>query len=407
MIKVSTSASGGTVLLRAAAAAFYDPPNFQLTASAASTPGAYTRLTKVHIRHLCQQMSGQSGHSVKSKKKMKLKEICRSLSQKVKGPSVTPLREATETSRRDLRLLYEVDDRMLGRGGFGEVHGATRRSDGLRVAVKEVRRSSVPLSMMEEGLPLEVRLLQAVEDVPGVIRLLDYFATPESFFIVMELVEGRDLFDYISERGPLEERLAARLFKQVVESVAGCQERGVLHGDVKDENVLVEEDGKGDVRARLIDLGSGSWFSSEVYSQYEGTRVYAPPEWVKFRRYKGEALTVWSLGILLYDMLCGDIPFETDTEILEGRLVWWEELGLSSIAKDLITKCLARDQAARISLVQVLAHPWLQDGAPTMSKMNEGIRRNKRSFNLLNLDNLSSSCSSTISSSPTLSDMSL
>ena len=338
---------------------------------------------------------------------MKLKEICRSLSQKVKGPSVTPLREATETSRRDLRLLYEVDDRMLGRGGFGEVHGATRRSDGLRVAVKEVRRSSVPLSMMEEGLPLEVRLLQAVEDVPGVIRLLDYFATPESFFIVMELVEGRDLFDYISERGPLEERLAARLFKQVVESVAGCQERGVLHGDVKDENVLVEEDGKGDVRARLIDLGSGSWFSSEVYSQYEGTRVYAPPEWVKFRRYKGEALTVWSLGILLYDMLCGDIPFETDTEILEGRLAWWEELGLSSIAKDLITKCLARDQAARISLVQVLAHPWLQDGAPTMSKMNEGIRRNKRSFNLLNLDNLSSSCSSTISSSPTLSDMSL
>ena len=221
-------------------------------------------------------MSNESGQSVK-KKTMKLKEICRSLSQKVKGPTATPLREAMATSRRDLRLLYEVDDRLLGKGGFGEVHAATRRCDGLRVAVKEVRRSTVPPSMLEEGLPLEVRLLQAVEDVPGVIRLLDYFATPESFFIVMELVEGRDLFDYISERGPLEERLAARLFKQVVESVAGCQERGVLHGDVKDENVLVEEDSNGEVRARLIDLGSGSWFSSsEVYSNYEGTRVYAP-----------------------------------------------------------------------------------------------------------------------------------
>merc|ERR1719370_2120891 len=307
------------------------------------------------------------------------------------------------TSRRDLRLLYEGEERLLGKGGFGEVHAATRRSDGLRVAVKEVRRSSVPPYMMEEGLPLEVQLLQAVEGVPGVIRLLDYFATPDSFFIVMELVEGRDLFDYISERGPLEERLAGRLFKQVVESVAGCQERGVLHGDVKDENVLLEEDSNGEVRARLIDLGSGSWFSSsEVYSNYEGTRVYAPPEWVACRRYKGEALTVWSLGILLYDMLCGDIPFETDTEILEGRLVWWEELGISNIARDLVTKCLHRDQAARINLDQVLAHPFCQDSRPPLtSKMSEGIRRNKRSFNLLNLETLSTSCSSTMSTSPT------
>merc|ERR1712172_413126 len=321
--------------------------------SAALTPTAHTRRREVHQqkctnRHFCQQMSGQSGHSVKStKKKMKLKEICRSLSQRVKGPlAVTPLREAMATSRRDLRLLYEVEERLLGKGGFGEVRAATRRSDGLRVAVKEVRRSSVPPYMMEEGLPLEVQLLQAVEGVPGVIRLLDYFATPDSFFIVMELVEGRDLFDYISERGPLEERLAGVLFKQVVESVAGCQERGVLHGDVKDENVLVQEDSNGEVRARLIDLGSGSWFSSEVYSQYEGTRVYAPPEWV---------------------------------------------------AKDLISRCLTRDQAHRFNLAQVLAHPWLKEGPPMISKMNEGIRRNKRSFNLLNLDTLSSSCSSSSS----------
>ena len=109
-----------------------------------------------------------SGESVKRKKKMKLKELCRSLSQRVsKGSSVTPLREATTTSMRDLRLQYDVEERLLGKGGFGEVHAGTRRSDNLRVAVKEVKRSKVPVSMVEEGVPLEVRLLQAEVDEEG------------------------------------------------------------------------------------------------------------------------------------------------------------------------------------------------------------------------------------------------
>merc|ERR1712154_128764 len=121
--------------------------------------------------------------------------------------------------------------------------------------------------------------------------------------------------------------------------------------------------------------------NQKVFKEFRGTRVYSPPDWILAGEYQADKLTVWSLGILLYDMLCGDIPFETDTEILGGRLIWWEELSLSSLAKDLVTKCLARDQALRLSLVELLAHPWLKDGAPLTSKMNEGIRRNKRSFN--------------------------
>ena len=323
---------------------------------------------------------------------MKLKEMCLSLQQRVKPPVVTPLREAVATSRRELRLLYEVEERVLGRGGFGTVHAGTRRSDGLRVAVKEVRRSSVPATMVEEGVPLEVRLLQAVEDVPGVIRLLDYFATSDTFYIVMELVEGRDLFDFISERGPLEEGLAVRLFRQVVEAVVGCQERGVQHGDVKDENILVEEV-EGEVLVRLIDLGSGTWFSPmSIMTEYEGTRVSSPPEWIACRRYHQEALTVWSLGVLLYDILCGDIPFETDKEIMEGKVVWWQELTVSSMARDLVTRCLSKEQGSRLTLQEVASHPWLSN-LPTQT---QGLRRNKRSFNLTNLD---TSCSSSYSSS--------
>ena len=92
---------------------------------------------------------------------------------------------------------------------------------------------------------------------------------------------------------------------------------------------------------------------------FSGTRVYSPPEWVKFRRYLGEGLTVWSLGILLYDMVCGDIPFETDAQIKRADLYWRPELRLSQEVKDLISRCLATDPQARIKLHQLKAHPWL------------------------------------------------
>ena len=92
------------------------------------------------------------------------------------------------------RRLYKIND-VLGRGGFGTVHSATRKCDGMKVAVKEVTKDSV--IALEDNVPLEVVLLQQVEDVPGVVRLLDYFETGDSFLIVMERFNSQDLFDFI------------------------------------------------------------------------------------------------------------------------------------------------------------------------------------------------------------------
>jgi len=321
-------------------------------------------------------------------------------------PVSSPLRDPSPVSCRQFSLQYHIEGRILGSGGFGTVHAAVRVTDGLRVAVKEVPRGSVSDSMMEDSIPLEVRLLQTVASVPGVIRLLDYFVSQDSFYIVMERVHGKDLFDFISERGPLEERLASVLFRQVVESVVGCLQHGVLHGDVKDENILVEEHWEtGEPTLRLIDFGSGSWFSSgDIYTRYEGTRVYSPPEWIAARRYRGEPLTVWSLGVLLYDMLCGDVPFETDEEILRGNLVWWEELALSSMAKDLVTKCLDKNQVTRISLQDILQHPWLAH--TNKDTKSSTIKRNKKCFNLLSLPSLRTSSAASQTSSSCSSDSS-
>ena len=244
---------------------------------------------------------------------------------------------------------------VLGRGGFGTVHSAVRISDGMQVAVKEVIKDNV---IFKDNVPLEVLLLQQVSDVPGVIRLLDFFETGDSFYIVMEIFNGCDLFDFISERGPLSEEVARELFGQVVDTLITCMERGVLHGDIKDENILID---RNTGRVKLTDFGSGTWIHPGMYSEYRGTRVYAPPEWIRDRRFSAEGLTVWSLGILMYDMVCGDIPYETDEQILSRSLVWYQQLGLSQAVKDLVVGCLHHDTGSRITLRQVREHPWLQE----------------------------------------------
>merc|ERR1712058_43644 len=286
---------------------------------------------------------------------MKLKDL---LPFSCKSPSSVV---GVSRGRKELHTLYTVKEE-IGRGGFGVVYSAGRKSDGLEVAVKEVSKDIDMLT--EDNIPLEVALMQQVNDVPGVIKLLDYFDTADSFYVVMERFNSKDLFDFITEQGPLSENLAKDLFMQLVDTVNECHEKGVVHRDIKDENILIDIN---TFKIKLIDFGSGASLKEGLYHKFKGTRVYSPPEWINCGAYTAEALTVWSLGILLYDMLCGDIPFETDQEITEGRLVWFKQLNLSSQVKDLITSCLVVDPSKRISLCEVLDHPWGKRGIKDVS----------------------------------------
>ena len=263
--------------------------------------------------------------------------------------------EATECmSLKTMNKLYTFKHK-IGEGGFGTVYSAIRTCDNMLVAIKKVKKGKV--LEYDRKDPLEVVLLQRVSGIPRVVRILDSHETKDSHFIVMEMFNGHDLFDFISESGPLAESVARVIFGQIVDTIVDCHSRGVFHGDIKDENILINRE---TLEINLIDFGAGQLYRpNDIYSKYEGTRVYAPPEWISSHRYYAESLTVWSLGILLYNLLCGNIPFANDKGILGGKLRWVSCVKISESAKSLVEQCLQKDNHKRPSLSEVMHHPWI------------------------------------------------
>merc|ERR1712113_878628 len=266
---------------------------------------------------------------------------------------------------------------MLGKGGFGRVFSAVRLSDGLEVAVKEVIKDTryQDDNKVQTDIPTEVALMQQVQNIPGVIRILDYIDDTDSYYIVIERINSKDLFDFITEEGPLPERFASKMFSDIVKTVINCRDCGVLHRDIKDENILVDLN---TFNIKLIDFGSGCEHDyqeepDKVFKEFRGTRVYSPPEWILDGEYQADKLTVWSLGILLYDMLCGDIPYTTDQEICSGKLVWPAQLSLSQSARDLIARCLTLDPRKRITLDSLLSHSFFNQHQIKLSTSSASI----------------------------------
>uniref|UniRef100_A0A0N5BPB0 non-specific serine/threonine protein kinase n=1 Tax=Strongyloides papillosus TaxID=174720 RepID=A0A0N5BPB0_STREA len=251
----------------------------------------------------------------------------------------------------------------IGRGGFGIVYRGVRISDEIPVAVKFIERRHIREwgRLNEERVPLEIMMIAKASKCSGVIKLLDWFSLPEGYLIVMERPSPcMDLFDFIKNQHHLDEDISKFLFKQIVQTIHECAERKLLHRDIKDENIVIDlMTGE----TRLIDFGAATILKKSRYTDFQGTRLYCPPEWFLHSLYLGKEAAVWSLGVLLYNMLNGRLPFRNEKDIctshLLGPLPYYNSL--SDDVRDLIERCLCFDYQNRATLEEILSHSWLEE----------------------------------------------
>lgn len=215
-------------------------------------------------------------------------------------------------------------------------------------------------------------LLAKCQSIPGVIRIYHYTKGPRGFLIAMERIEfGIDLFEFVVQRqkGYLTEATARKILRQIVETLKSCAEIGVVHLDIKPENIIISAESE---VLKLIDFGSGAWLTDTPYLDFHGTRQFAPPEWFLYREYDAMPATVWSLGIFLYAVLIGEYPYSNRREIIGNSLEWGKKISYN--CQSLILSCLASAPEDRSSLEDILRHSWLTESG-TDYGLNEQWKR--------------------------------
>jgi len=276
--------------------------------------------------------------------------------------------KAQPTSKRvngvTLRDLYSLRA-VLSDSDNGTVFSGRRRIDNAAVAIKRIMKGKVKRWHMikEKSVPMEIALLRKVNETrhAGVVTLLEWFECSDCFLLVMARpTPVLDLFDYVSEKKRLDENTSKMIFVQVVEAMVHCHQRSVLHRDIKLENILVKTD---TLISTIIDFGCGTHLHSNLYKDFAGTPQYYPPEYYICKQYHGLPAAVWSVGVMLYAMLCGRLPFASAHEIVHLEPSWHGSFcrKISPAAKDLVEHMLKKQPRRRLQMQEILKHRWLKN----------------------------------------------
>jgi len=249
----------------------------------------------------------------------------------------------------------------LGQGTFGTVKVGTHVLTGQRVAIKIIPSGKMEQNKLEQEIRLQRRLSHQ-----HVVQIHEVLEQDSDMHIVMELVSGGDLFDFIVKHVRVPEKEGRRLFQQIVAGVEHCHDCKVAHRDLKPENIFMDKDGN----VKIGDFGlSAEICAGELLKDSCGSPNYAAPELLyKDCAYEGPEVDVWACGVILYAILASTLPFDAPAMPQLFRLIKAGRYSmpgfLSDDAKDLIAHMLVVDPTQRYSMADIREHRWFQTDLP-------------------------------------------
>uniref|UniRef100_F6U667 non-specific serine/threonine protein kinase n=2 Tax=Ciona intestinalis TaxID=7719 RepID=F6U667_CIOIN len=255
----------------------------------------------------------------------------------------------------------------LGQGSYAVVKSATWQKPGstdpLKVALKIINGPQVPQDFKDKFLPRELDIVKILNH-DNVIRTMEIFTGGRKTYLSLEFAGRGDMLGYIQMRGALEEKESATLFKQLVNGVGYLHANGVVHRDLKCENVLLSNRN----RIKVADFGFSRKMSLRDLSMtFCGSAAYAAPEILQGIPYRGPAADLWSMGVILFVMNCAIMPFRDNsmkTLLLDQKLPlrYTDKLdkSLTDKAKEIMQGLLVFDADKRLRMHDVAVHSWLK-----------------------------------------------
>ncbi|OJD20370.1 CAMK/CAMKL/PASK protein kinase [Blastomyces percursus] len=285
-------------------------------------------------------------------------------------PEVRSAATKKEISKKKSISEYVILEEM-GQGAYGQVKLARcKRNPETKVVLKYVTKKRILVDTWTRDrrlgtVPLEIHVLDYLRRDglrhPNIVEMKGFFEDDINYYIEMvpHGLPGMDLFDYIELRSNMDEDECRNIFYQVVDAIHHLHTKAhVVHRDIKDENVILDGEG----RIKLIDFGSAAYTSKGPFDVFVGTIDYAAPEVLQGKSYGGKEQDVWALGILLYTIVYKENPFYNIDEILDHPLRV-PYLPFSEECIDLIRQMLDRDIDQRLTIEEVIQHPWMRPAA--------------------------------------------
>ncbi|XP_034723995.1 serine/threonine-protein kinase SIK3 homolog isoform X1 [Etheostoma cragini] len=257
---------------------------------------------------------------------------------------------------------YEIE-RTIGKGNFAVVKLATHIITKAKVAIKIVDKTQLDDENLKK-IFREVQIMKLLKH-PHIIRLYQVMETERMIYLVTEYASGGEIFDHLVAHGRMAEKDARKKFKQIVAAVHFCHCRNIVHRDLKAENLLLDHN----LNIKIADFGFSNLFSrGQLLKTWCGSPPYAAPELFEGKEYDGPKVDIWSLGVVLYVLVCGALPFDGSTlQNLRARVLSGKfriPFFMSTDCEYLIRHMLVLDPSRRLSMEQICKNKWMRLGDP-------------------------------------------